>query len=201
MSKKLTGGGRVDTKGKYSTTREPLSKTQLGKLAEKLGITTKLTPEQTKTKTLALSPKAVNQAIKGARFIGGAYAGAGAIILPQLIRFIESTMDVKTKPQSGPMRFAGRGVRNPSKTSAEALGRKEVQTARPKAKPKKTLTQSQKDKIRGTFRTITVQKGDNISKIAKRAGVSQTTLKKLNPKVKNNPDLIYPGQKIRIGGK
>ena len=43
---------------------------------------------------------------------------------------------------------------------------------RPKAKPKKTLTQSQKDKISRTFRTITVQKNDNVSTIAKRAGVS-----------------------------
>jgi len=201
MSKKLTGGGRVDTKGKFSTTREPLSKTQLGKLAENLGFTSKLTPAQLRSKLATLSQKVVNQAIKKGRIVGGVAGIAGTVALTQLKKFIESTMDVKTKPQSGPMRFAGRGVRKPSKTSAEALGRKEVQTARPKAKPKKTLTQSQKDKIRGTFRTITVQKGDNISKIAKRAGVSQTTLKKLNPKVKNNPDLIYPGQKIRIGGK
>ena len=201
MSKKLTGGGRVDTKGKFSTTREPLSKTQLGKLAENLGFTSKLTPAQLRSKLATLSQKVVNQAIKKGRIVGGVAGIAGTVALTQLKKFIESTMDVKTKPQSGPMRFAGRGVRKPSKTSAEALGRKEVQTARPKAKPKKTLTQSQKDKIRGTFRTITVQKNDNISKIAKRAGVSQTTLKKLNPKVKNNPDLIYPGQKIRIGGK
>ena len=201
MSKKLTGGGRVDTKGKFSTTREPLSKTQLGKLAENLGFTSKLTPAQLRSKLATLSQKVVNQAIKKGRIVGGVAGIAGTVALTQLKKFIESTMDVKTKPQSGPMRFAGRGVRKPSKTSAEALGRKEVQTARPKAKPKKTLTQSQKDKIRGTFRTITVQKNDNISKIAKRAGVSRATLEKLNPKVKKNPDLIYPGQKIRIGGK
>ena len=201
MSKKLTGGGRVDTKGKYSTTREPLSKTQLGKLAENLGFTSKLTPAQLRSKLATLSQKVVNQAIKKGRIVGGVAGIAGTAALTQLKKFIESTMDVKTKPQSGPMRFAGRGVRNPSKTSAEALGRKEVQTARPKAKPKKTLTQSQKDKIRGTFRTITVQKNDNITRIAKRAGVSKATLEKLNPKVKKNPNLIYPGQKIRIGGK
>ena len=200
MSKKLTGGGRVDTKGKYSTTREPLSKTQLGKLAENLGFTSKLTPAQLRSKLATLSQKVVNQAIKKGRIVGGVAGIAGTVALTQLKKFIESTMDVKTKPQSGPMRFAGRGVRKPSKTSAEALGRKEVQTARPKAKPKKTLTQSQKDKIRGTFRTITVQKNDNITRIAKRAGVSRATLEKLNPKVKKNPDLIYPGQKIIIGG-
>jgi len=77
-----------------------------------------------------------------------------------------------------------------------------IRETKPKPKSKsKTLTQSQKDKIRGTFRTITVQKNDNITRIAKRAGVSKTTLEKLNPKVKKNPDLIYPGQKIKIGGK
>ena len=201
MSKKLTGGGRVDTKGKFATTRDPLSKTQLGKLAENLGFTSKLTPAQLKSKLATLSQKVVNQAIKKGRIVGGVAGIAGTAALTQLKKFIESTMDVKTKPQSGPMRFAGRGVRNPSKTSAEAIDRKNVTTARPKPKPKKTLTQSQKDKIRGTFRTITVQKNDNISKIAKRAGVSRATLEKLNPKVKKNPDLIYPGQKIRIGGK
>ena len=86
-------------------------------------------------------------------------------------------------------------------TDAEPEEKSKPEEVKSKPKPKKTLTQSQKDKIRGTFRTITVQKNDNISKIAKRAGVSRATLEKLNPKVKKNPDLIYPGQKIRIGGK
>ena len=201
MKRKLTGGGRVDTEGKYGITRNPLSKTQLGRLAENLGFTSKLTPAQLRSKLASLSQKVVNQAIKKGRIVGGVAGIGGTVALTQLKKFIESTMDVKTKPQTGPMRFAGRGVRNPSKTSAEAIDRKNVTTAIPKAKPKKTLTQSQKDKISGTFRTITVQKNDNISTIAKRAGVSRATLEKLNPKVKKNPDLIYPGQKIRIGGK
>tara|TARA_Y100000401_G_scaffold112564_1_gene112142 strand:+ start:91 stop:804 length:714 start_codon:yes stop_codon:yes gene_type:complete len=87
------------------------------------------------------------------------------------------------------------------KPSAELLDRKNITTARPKPKPKKSLTKSQKDKIRGTFRTITVQKGDNITKISKRAGVSIETLKKLNPEVRKDPDFIRTGQKLRIGGK
>ena len=131
-----------------------------------------------------------------------AKGAGGALSLTAIYDALTSEMKTTpTKPKSGPMRISGRGVRNPSKTSEEAIDRKNVTTARPKPKPKKTLTQSQKDKIRGTFRTITVQKNDNISKIAKRAGVSRATLEKLNPKVKKNPDLIYPGQKIRIGGK
>tara|TARA_R100000742_G_C4222526_1_gene45931 strand:- start:117 stop:659 length:543 start_codon:yes stop_codon:yes gene_type:complete len=85
-----------------------------------------------------------------------------------------------------------------SRKAAEAMDMK----PKPKPKPKsKTLTRAQKDKIRDprTFSTITVQKGDNITTIAKRAGVSKELLKRLNPKVRKDPNLIHPGQKIKIG--
>ena len=181
MSKKLTGGGRVDTKGKYATTREPLSKTQLGKLSEKLGITSKLTPEQTKAKTLALSPKVVNQAIKGARWIGGSYVGAGAIILPQLISFIRSTMNVKTEPKSGPMRFANRGVKKP----------------KPKRSYSNTTSAGAKDKGKTTpLKSVSVKSGDTLTALSKRHGVSLEKLKQLNPKVK--PRQMQIGSRIKL---
>tara|TARA_R100000654_G_scaffold24529_4_gene47423 strand:+ start:590 stop:1300 length:711 start_codon:yes stop_codon:yes gene_type:complete len=110
-----------------------------------------------------------------------------------------------TAPTSAAITYASSKSRKKDKPkrkpSAELLDRKNITTARPKPKLKKSLTKSQKDKIRGTFRTITVQKGDNITKISKRAGVSIETLKKLNPEVRKDPDFIRTGQKLRIGGK
>ncbi|SHK49754.1 SafA/ExsA family spore coat assembly protein [Thermocrinis minervae] len=47
--------------------------------------------------------------------------------------------------------------------------------------------------------TYTVQPGDTLSKIAKRYGLSLDELIKANPGIKD-PNLIYPGQKIKIPG-
>lgn len=43
----------------------------------------------------------------------------------------------------------------------------------------------------------TVKKGDNLSKIAKAHGITLKKIINLNPQIKN-PDLIHPGQKVRI---
>lgn len=43
----------------------------------------------------------------------------------------------------------------------------------------------------------TVQKGDNLTKIAKKYGTTVDAIMKLNPNIKN-PNLIYVGQKIRV---
>ena len=47
---------------------------------------------------------------------------------------------------------------------------------------------------------VTVQKGDTLSSIAQKAGVSVPDLIAANPQYKINPDLIIPGQKINIPG-
>lgn len=51
------------------------------------------------------------------------------------------------------------------------------------------------------FTTYTVQRGDNLSKIAKREYGSAREWKKIfeaNRDVIKDPDLIYPGQELRI---
>src|SRR5690606_36010449 len=63
----------------------------------------------------------------------------------------------------------------------------------------------QKLKIKGTASSennskaqyYTVKKGDTLSHIAVRYKTTVTNLVKLNPSIKN-PNLIYPGQKIRV---
>ena len=46
-------------------------------------------------------------------------------------------------------------------------------------------------------KSVTIKKGDNLSTIAAKNGISLAKLLSLNPKVKN-ANLIYPGQKIRV---
>jgi nucleoid-associated protein YgaU len=49
--------------------------------------------------------------------------------------------------------------------------------------------------------TYTVQKGDNLSKIAKRYGLKWRDIYEANRDRIENPDLIYPDQKLRIPRK
>lgn len=49
--------------------------------------------------------------------------------------------------------------------------------------------------------TYSVVKGDNLTKIAKRSGISLKNLLDLNPDLKANPNLIQIGQKIRVPGQ
>jgi len=51
-----------------------------------------------------------------------------------------------------------------------------------------------------TGSTVTVKSGNTLSGIAKKAGVSLSSVIKANPQIKN-PSLIKPGQKIKIPGK
>ena len=45
---------------------------------------------------------------------------------------------------------------------------------------------------------VTVKKGDSLSRIAERHGMSLAKLLSLNPKKKKNPDMIYVGERIRV---
>ncbi|WP_041276080.1 LysM peptidoglycan-binding domain-containing protein [Desulfosporosinus acidiphilus] len=42
-----------------------------------------------------------------------------------------------------------------------------------------------------------VRHGETLHKIAKRRGTSVHHLLRLNPKLRRNPNLIYPGERIR----
>ena len=54
-----------------------------------------------------------------------------------------------------------------------------------------------KDKEEKTEAYYFVQKGDNLTKIAKLCGVTKKQILELNPSIVN-PNLIYPGQKVRV---
>lgn len=49
--------------------------------------------------------------------------------------------------------------------------------------------------------TYSVASGDNLTKIAKRNGISLSALLNMNPELKANPNLIQIGQKIKVPGK
>ena len=68
-----------------------------------------------------------------------------------------------------------------------------------KTTTKKTSTKSSSSKKASTkTTTYTVKKGDTLSHIAKRFGTTVSNLVKIN-NIKN-PNLIYPGQKLKISG-
>lgn len=64
------------------------------------------------------------------------------------------------------------------------------------SKPTMAASQSKSKKQK----TVTVQSGDSLSSIAKRNKTTYQRLFFANKKIQN-PDLIYPGQKLRIPGK
>lgn len=66
------------------------------------------------------------------------------------------------------------------------------------SKPKKNSNKSSSKKISTSNKTYTVKSGDTLSHIAKRYGTSVGKLVSLNG-IKN-PNLIYPGQKLKVNG-
>src|SRR5699024_4025056 len=65
------------------------------------------------------------------------------------------------------------------------------------SKPSKPSRKPSSGKISGS--TYKVKKGDNLSTIAQRHGMTTRQLQKLNG-IKN-ANLIYPGQKLKVSGK
>ena len=129
-----------------------------------------------------------------------AKGAGGALSLTAIYDALTSEMKTTpTKPKSGPMRFAGRGVRNPSKTSAEAIDRKNVTTARPRPKPKPRVKKKDYSPPGRGIKRITVQKGDRLETIAKRENTTVDRIMKLNPNIKNR-NKINTGQKIIVRG-
>ena len=79
---------------------------------------------------------------------------------------------------------------------AEATGIKSA----PKSKPKKKVSNVGKNPPQGKgMRRITVQKGDNLSKISKRAETTIANIKRLNPNIKD-VNKIKTGQRIIVRG-
>tara|TARA_E500000318_G_C3396874_1_gene148210 strand:- start:43 stop:486 length:444 start_codon:yes stop_codon:yes gene_type:complete len=64
------------SKTKYANTRKNTSKTSAGKLLEGLGLKSGLSAKQLQTKLATMSQKAVQQALKYAKLVGGARGAA-----------------------------------------------------------------------------------------------------------------------------
>ena len=109
----------------------------------------------------------------------------GALSLTAIYDALTSEMKTTpTEPKSGPMRFAGRGVK------------------KPKPQPKKKVSNVGKNAPMGSgIKTISIKKGDTLSAIARKNNTTVSTLKKLNPNVKPKEMKIGGSLKIpRTGG-
>lgn len=71
-----------------------------------------------------------------------------------------------------------------------------VKAPAPKPVAKPAPKPAPKPKPKATY--VIVKKGDSLSKIAERAGISMEKLLALNPKKKKNPDAIDIGERIRV---
>ncbi|WP_370422482.1 LysM peptidoglycan-binding domain-containing protein [Streptomyces sp. QH1-20] len=73
---------------------------------------------------------------------------------------------------------------------------------KPTEKPKPPVEKPKPSTPESGGGTYTVSKGDSLSSIANRFGVSLNQLMSWNPGLAANPHLIYPGQKVKVrGGK
>ena len=165
-------------------TRALTSKTFIGKLAEILGIKEGLSPDQAKIREADFSKKNVRQALKRFGLKGAAVGVAIDPIITALKKYHQS--DVRKKLSSDRKDF--------NKMMAEGMGMK------PKPKPKKKVSNVGKNppKGRGIMR-VSAKSGDSLAKIAKRAGITLTEIKRLN-KTLPDFDKIKVGQKIIVRG-
>ena len=95
----------------------------------------------------------------------------------------------KLKPKPKPKR----------KSSAELLDRKNITTSRPKPKPKPRIKKKDYSPSGKGIKRITIQKGDNLTTIAKRENTTVSKIMKLNPSIKDR-NKIKTGQKIIVRG-
>ena len=91
------------------------------------------------------------------------------------------------RTEAGPQRAA---AKEPARTDAPAT--KEPAQADPPAATEDVET----DRKEGGYRTYTVRSGDTLPGIAEEHGVDAHELATLNKL--DNPDLIYPGQVVRV---
>ena len=143
-----------------------ISKSMIGKIAEALGIKKGLNPNQQKLVKADINKKNVAQILKR-RFGFGMGVGLVADEVLPLVKEYYNTMPmqvVRGMKMGYQKQFADAMGLNKSKSkktpSAEARDRKNVKTATPKS--------------------YTIKKGDSLSEISVRTGISVTKLKSLN---------------------
>jgi LysM repeat protein len=99
---------------------------------------------------------------------------------------------------SSSSRTSGAASRKPSTTSAPRATAPGSDPSRSTATSGNTPQQTAQQQTEQQQRDYTVKKGDTLSHIAKRHGVTLNQLLQDNPQFRANPDLIFPGQKVSM---
>ena len=92
--------------------------------------------------------------------------------------------------------FSASHAKQEAARQAEAERLAAEQAAADKAAQKKAAADKARKKKQQQHKTVTVRKGDSLSRIAKKNGTTVKALQKLNPSVKSGK--IQPGDKIRV---
>ena len=157
----------------YSRTRDPISTTKLGKLAETLGLKKGLSRKQLMTELATLSQKSVRQALKRVGIVG---AAAGYLIdkIPssgdaaKFVMGVSKQVTINRNKRANVPDFVKVG----GGTSPKSKG--------PLPRPKNITKQ----------KTTTIRKGDTYTSLAKRYGTTAKKLQELN---------TYSATKLPIG--
>ena len=180
----------------YSTTRQPISNTMLGKIAEMVGIKEGLNPNQKKIKLATMSQKVVKQALKRAGIIGFAASEALDFIMSQKPKKTGSKgqmgrVDKKDTPPAPKMRPKDLKKDTPPKTppkkpqqfNLKTGGKGDAQTRLDEIKKEK-LAAKQKALVKGSIGAATGLKMPT---------ADQVGLKKLPTPVRNKMGYMYGG--------
>ena len=184
----------------YSTTRQPISNTLLGKVAEIVGIKEGLNPNQKKIKLATMSQKVVKQALKRAGIIGFAASEALDFIMSQKPKKTGSKgqmgrVDKKDTPPAPKMRPKDLKKDTPPKTPPKKPQQFNLKTGG-KGDAQTRLDEIKKEKLAAKQKALTGNTGllaskKNLKPIP--AGKKGKGLSMLDKSVRNNMGFMYGG--------
>jgi len=180
----------------YSTTRQPISNTLLGKVAEIVGIKEGLNPNQKKIKLATMSQKVVKQALKRAGIIGFAASEALDFIMSQKPKKTGSKgqmgrVDKKDTPPTPKMKPKDLKKDTPPKTPPKKPQQFNLKTGG-KGDAKTRLQEIQKEKLAAKQKAL-VKGSKGAATGLKMPTADQVGLKKLPTPVRNKMGYMYGG--------
>ncbi len=180
----------------YSTTRQPISNTLLGKVAEIVGIKEGLNPNQKKIKLATMSQKVVKQALKRAGIIGFAASEALDFIMSQKPKKTGSKgqmgrVDKKDTPPAPKMRPKDVKKDTPPKTPPKKPQQFNLKTGG-KGDAQTRLDEIKKEKLAAKQKAL-VKGSKGVATGLKMPTADQVGLKKLPTPVRNKMGYMYGG--------
>jgi hypothetical protein len=180
----------------YSTTRQPISNTLLGKVAEIVGIKEGLNPNQKKIKLATMSQKVVKQALKRAGIIGFAASEALDFIMSQKPKKTGSKgqmgrVDKKDTPPAPKMRPKDLKKDTPPKTPPKKPQQFNLKTGG-KGDAQTRLDEIKKEKLAAKQKAL-VKGSKGVATGLKMPTADQVGLKKLPTPVRNKMGYMYGG--------